>query len=274
MKKTFIALCLVGFTIPAAAQIYLDKNFNTGTLSQGGVFITACVTPRNPGFITDSFNTGGNLSFYASVSKGDSVCGGSHRTEINTSKITFAPAEWMYWETYQPAYQPNDVVPFSSGQIHGAVNVPFSLWFINGNCQAVIQSSVTNNSVLSVNRIFSLGPISKGVWHKWLIHFKRSAGMDGFFELWEDGAWKFRYNGPTSDVIAGAGEVDWYAKWGIYKWNILSSIYDTTVSVTDNIKLGGATCVYEDFFPLGPLPPGPDPDPAQLYPINWFPILN
>lgn len=266
MKRISIALCMMGFTISAMAQIFLSKDFNTGALNQG-VFNTPCVTYRNPGFLTDSFATDGGFDFYASVSKTDSVCGGSHRTEINTTIVTFATAEWMYWETYQPAWQPNDPVPFSSGQIHGSVNVPFYIRFINSNVDAVIQNSATNNSSLTTNAIYPLGYFAKGVWHKWLIHFKRSAFSDGFLEMWADREFMFRYDGPTADLIAGATETAWYAKFGIYKWNIMSSAYGSAVSVTNNIKLGGASSTYYDFFPA------PSSDPSNKFILtNIYPV--
>lgn len=241
----FIGVLCCGIS---SAQLYVNADFNTGTLAQN-IFILSCIGPNNPGFLSDSFVTTGKC-FYASVSKSDSICGNSNRTELNISSANFASTEWMYWETLIPTWVPTDTRPFSSGQIHGSFNVPFSLWFINGNLEAHIQSSTTNNSALTVNATYYLGAFTKGVWQKNLIHFKRSSGSDGFFEMWINGVWKFRYDGPTSDIIAGNAELAWYAKYGIYSWNLAISAYNAKASATDNIKHGGAASVLTDFFPV------------------------
>ena len=259
LTSLFVFACLTG-----KGQI-IFKDWNSGTLAQSGFFLLNCVTPNNPGFLTDSFSTPGDYAFYASVSMSDSLCGGSNRTEINGKKVDFANTEWVQWDTYIPTWVAIDSRPFSSGQIHGSVNVPFSLWFENGNNYAVIQSSKTNNSSnKTVNVKYALGPYKIGAWQRNLIHFKRSMFSDGFFEMWIDGVFKFRYNGPTADIVAGVGETEWYWKSGIYKWFLEKSAYVKAAAVTDNYKQGGPATVLTDFYP-DPLPP---PDPLPTGPGN------
>lgn len=259
LTSLFVFACLTG-----KGQI-IFKDWNSGTLAQGGFFIQSCVGPNNPAMLTDSFSTPGDYAAYASVSKSDSICGGSNRTEWNVSSANFASVEWVQWDVYIPTWVPVDSRPFSSGQIHGSVNVPFYLKFENGNNYAVIQNSKTNSSSnLTTNVTYALGPYKRGAWQRYLIHFKRSIYSDGFIEMWVDGVFKFRYNGPTVDVVGGVGDVVFYWKGGIYKWNLAASAFDKAAAVTDNYKQGGPATVLTDFYP-DPLPP---PDPLPTGPGN------
>jgi hypothetical protein len=262
MKKiaSVLALSLL-LVIPlrAHAAPTLFKNFDAAPLNQN-IFHTSCVTSQTPtdptnnvGYLTNEYASGGTgMSFKAQVRKTDPICGNSYRTEMHLSitKPEMASAEWIAWETLQPSTQPDDPKAFSSGQVHGSVNVPFSLWFVNNRAQAVLQSSTTGSSAnLTVNRVYDLGAFTKGQWHKWIIHFKRSAGADGFLEMWADGVKKFRYEGPTVDIINGTPELNYWAfKFGIYKWSIQASAYDSAVSYTDNVKMGDSTSTLNDFL--------------------------
>jgi hypothetical protein len=261
--KNFFLLALCFCSMAAIGQIN-TYNFNTGTLSQG-IFILSCIGPSNPGELSDSFSTDGGKSFRASVSKGDALCGGSHRTEMNFSVLNFANVEWLYWENFIPPWTPNDPTTFSAGQIHAGTNVPFYIRFYNASADAVIQNSAFNNSTLTTNAIYPLGTFQKGVWHSWLVHFKRSAFSDGFIELWADGVYRFKYQGPTSDLIAGASELAWYAKFGLYDWNQDASPYSMKVAYTDNIKTGGASATAADFITVAPAPtPQPTSNEVSL----------
>jgi len=270
--KNLIIILLTSFLFTTVNGQTILKDWNSGTLSQSGFFLLNCVTPNNPGFLTDSFSTPGDYAFYASVSKSDSLCGGSNRTEINTKIVDFAAVEWVQWDTYIPTWVPVDSRPFSSGQIHGIINVPFYFKFENGNNYAVIQNSKTNQSSnLTTNVTYPLGPYKRGAWQRNLLHFKRSMFSDGFFEMWIDGVFKFRYNGPTADVIGGTGETAWYWKAGIYKWSLKKSAYPKAAAVTDNYKQGTAAATYTDFYPDVVTPPGPVPvDPAAGVKLPWI----
>jgi hypothetical protein len=155
MKNLIIILLTSFLSSLATAQIEI-YDFNTGTLSQNK-FITACIGVNNPGVLSDSFATDGGKSFRASVSKGDAACGSSYRTEINFLKVDFANIEWLYWENLIPSWIADDPLPFSSGQIHASVNVPFYIRFYNSNADAVIQNSATHTTKLTTNRIIPLG---------------------------------------------------------------------------------------------------------------------
>lgn len=254
MKKTILLLgaALFLFTTKAHGAITLSKDFNAAPLGQG-VFSTACVTSQNPldptnnvGYLTNEYSTDGGMSFKAQARKTDPICGNSHRTEmhLSTTNPIMQNAEWIAWDTYQPVDQPNDPVPYVTGQIHGAVIVPFGLWFFDGTrVWAVVQSRV--DGVNMVQTKFDLGNIgTKGVWHKWILHFKRATDNTGLVELWVDGVKKVTFNGPNMDL----NETQFYFKFGIYKWSILNSIYDSAVAYTDNLKFGDRNATIDDFL--------------------------
>jgi hypothetical protein len=48
-----------------------------------------------------------------------------------------------------------------------------------------------------------IGPVVRNVWYDFVYHVKWSAGAEGFFDAWVNGAQKMTYRGPT--LYAGQG---------------------------------------------------------------------
>lgn len=242
---TLLLTCLLACT---EAQV-TTTNFNSGTLGQGLYNTTSSLcNPPNDGYLTDSFSYWGGKSFRTMVQKVDGICGYSYRSEMHLSPSTLLMqgTEWIGWDTYQPAWQPDDTIPYISGQLHGVNIVPFGLWTTGTKMRVDIQSRANGTTLKTVT--YNIGNFAKGQWHRFILHFNRKVDGTGFMQLWADGRLVVDYHGATTDLIGGVPETNGvYFKFGMYKWSIQKSKYPFAVCYVDNVRFGTAAASLGNF---------------------------
>lgn len=243
-----VLLCLQS----RSQAVTLNKDFNTGTLTQG-IFLTSglCNQPHD-GYLTDSFSTDGGKSFRTEVRLTDTTCGFSKRSEMNipVANTVSKTAEWFAFDTYVPTWQPDDVKVEGFVQYHTLSSnpPPFLLAVENGVYQ--FRQFYKPDGVTVFNLVTPFGTFPKGQWNKFVVHYKRSLGSDGLIELWCNGTRYISKTGPNACLENGAIEPTGYFKFGMYKWvnsGASPSQHGARVVYVDNIKVGNATATISDF---------------------------
>ena len=92
-------------------------------------------------------------------------------------------------------------------------------------------------------KILWKGPIQKKQWLNITVHFRISAGSDGFVEAWKDGVKIGRVTGSNFHLKDGCGlsMKDTYFKMGVYKWDWKNGLKPTNSTrrqlFIDNLKI-------------------------------------
>ena len=258
MKYLLLIFFILLFCLQSKSQaLTLDKDFNTGPLTQE-IFSTAglCNQPHD-GYLTDSFSTDGGKSFRTEVRLTDITCGYSKRSEMHipVASTISKTAEWFAFDTYVPVWQQEDIRVEGFVQYHALSSnpPPFSLTCENGVYQ--LRQYYKPDGITVFNLITPLETFPKGQWNKFVIHYKRSLGNDGLIELWCNGIRYISKTGPNTTLENGAIEPTGYFKFGMYKWvntGANPSVYAARVLYLDNIKVGNSTATINDFTPRAP----------------------
>ncbi|MBL0356918.1 MAG: heparin lyase I family protein [Chitinophagaceae bacterium] len=252
MKHLISISIMLFLCLQLKAQVTLNKDFNTGTITQG-IFLTSglCNQPTD-GYLTDSFSTDGGKSFRTEVKLTDITCGYSKRSEMNipVANTVSKTAEWFAFETYVPLWQENDIKVEGFVQYHtlSPNPPPFLLAHENGVYQ--FRQWYKHDGVTITNLVQPVGSFPKGQWNKWVVHYKRSLGIDGLIELWCNGTRLISKTGPNACLENGAIEPTGYFKFGMYKWvnsGSSPSLHGSRVVYIDNVKVGNATATINDF---------------------------
>lgn len=257
--KQLVSICMVLFLcLQAKAQVTLNKDFNTGTLSQGIFLLSGLCNQPLDGYLTDSFSTDGGKSFRSEVRLTDVTCGFSKRSEMNipVANVVSKTAEWFAFDTYVPTWQDDDPLVEGFVQYHTLSSnpPPFSLCYIGGVYQ--LRQWYKHDGVTISNIIIPLGSFPRGQWHKWVIRYKRSLSSDGMIELWCNGVRYVSKPGPNACLENGAIEPTGYFKFGMYKWvnsGANPSKFPGRVLYIDNMKVGNASATINDFVVTAPV---------------------
>ncbi|KAA9325646.1 polysaccharide lyase [Adhaeribacter soli] len=127
----------------------------------------------------------------------------------------------------------------------------------------------TGNSLSPDNRQYiSLGPVAKGQWTQFVLHFIHSNGSDGLIEVWRNGTKILTHKGGNMY----SGELP---KWkvGVYKsaFKYGTSDVDKRVLYYDDIRVGNANATLAEMMGSAttapaPAPTEPAPAPAPTEP--------
>ena len=124
-------------------------------------------------------------------------------------------------------------------------------WYQNGSPATSIRTEedriylVTGNE-LDTKKEIDIGPITKDIWHTFVIHFIHSHYSDGLIELWHNGNKIITHMGGNmyDDVLP---------KWkiGLYKTAFEKGTSDVNRRIIffDNIKVGNENAAYDEMIP-------------------------
>lgn len=155
---------------------------------------------------------------------GDHDIAGSGRAEradlaLSPEETGCAPGEEQWW-THSLLFPDDYTLPLVSREDPWPWGVVFDFHQTGSEGQAnfeidvagkppALQFSISGGPAVSSGapgsptRHFPIGPIIKSHWYRFVYHVRWSAGDDGFFDAWVDGARALEYRGPT--LYAGQG---------------------------------------------------------------------
>jgi hypothetical protein len=103
-----------------------------------------------------------------------------------------------------------------------------------------------SGNTLEEREKYDLGPITKDVWHQFVLHFIHSNNSDGLIEIWHNGEKVLTRHG-------GNMYKDIMPKWklGLYKaaFKTENSIVYKRIIYFDNIRVGNSRATYDEMVP-------------------------
>jgi hypothetical protein len=180
--------------------------------------------------VADPLGLNGNV-IRARLAFGDSLAGGSHRSELNIDPIRTAvgSAAWYWWSVYIPADWTVGGNPTVVWQVHDtpdggdAARRPPIECDIEGDEVVIWSSAATSaGNDAQVNRIIWRAPLADhlGVWVDWVVGVTLNYTSSGALSIWRDRRKVFVETGQKNCYNDVAGL---YPKFGVYTPDDLSA---------------------------------------------------
>ena len=243
----FFALLLFGFvSSPLNASIKVSDNFESGNLNglkcSGNCpnISTSAVSSRSLG----NKNGGKHLAKFILTRKMKT----GYRTEVTIPEkgnFDFGKEYWIGMDYLYKDWATDPEPEMAPFQVHSKPSAWTSKCRLHSahNTAPFLMSSQSGKvSFLTYGRKkLWTGSIQKNQWLNIIVHFKISAGSDGFVEAWKDGVKLGRVNGPNSPKNDNCGKPmrSPFFKMGIYKsiWKDKATVATRRELWIDNLKI-------------------------------------